>query len=470
MPTRRQFLRGGVSASAVALSACRSLDRIVLGEYREDAERVTIIGAGLAGLMAAYELKRRQIPFQVYEASGRIGGRLYTVPDFAKDQSMCELGAEWFDSSQKLVFQMAQELRVDILEGQDMTHNLKFVADDRLRLIGALHADFSRLQKIAVKEHSGTELSEQSLQAWINIHSADQTVRDLVQEWSFERYGTAASELAAARFVNGLRAGSSPLANWTDQRFRFRNGASNFTRAFYDRVAGFEPEKTFVLSHRLKGIRLRPRGYELYFETPQGEVSFVTRAVICTIPAAALKEVEGITELPAPWEHPEEFKMGGHGKVLFLYDQRFWLPTLDRNRISPFQPQQSLWEASVRESPVVPFKQGVLAWQVGGSKAADLGPQSLAVVKSELAKFFKSEAANSPVDEVLFNWPLSRNFGGSVSYPSVKQKAGVWRSHGFWQWAGEHTSGSWRGTMQGALLSAQAAVEQMVFARQLQVQ
>ncbi|MFN9878304.1 MAG: FAD-dependent oxidoreductase, partial [Planctomycetota bacterium] len=42
------------------------------------ASRVLIVGGGLAGLAAALELQRNHVPFTLFEASDRLGGRLRT--------------------------------------------------------------------------------------------------------------------------------------------------------------------------------------------------------------------------------------------------------------------------------------------------------------------------------------------------------------------------------------------------------
>ncbi len=53
-------------------------------EHRpQPAKRVLIIGAGMAGLVAAYELRRQGHEPLVLEAQNRVGGRIYTLRDFA---------------------------------------------------------------------------------------------------------------------------------------------------------------------------------------------------------------------------------------------------------------------------------------------------------------------------------------------------------------------------------------------------
>jgi monoamine oxidase len=48
-----------------------------------DRKRVVVIGAGMAGLVAAYELKRQGHDVVVLEAQNRVGGRVFTCRDFA---------------------------------------------------------------------------------------------------------------------------------------------------------------------------------------------------------------------------------------------------------------------------------------------------------------------------------------------------------------------------------------------------
>src|SRR5690349_10421953 len=50
---------------------------------RADRHKVVVVGAGLAGLVAAFELKRQGHDVVVLEAQNRVGGRIYTLRWFA---------------------------------------------------------------------------------------------------------------------------------------------------------------------------------------------------------------------------------------------------------------------------------------------------------------------------------------------------------------------------------------------------
>jgi monoamine oxidase len=60
----------------------------------ENDADVLIIGAGVAGLAAAYELSRAGVNVIVLEARDRIGGRIYTLHDESSPLPI-ELGAEF---------------------------------------------------------------------------------------------------------------------------------------------------------------------------------------------------------------------------------------------------------------------------------------------------------------------------------------------------------------------------------------
>ncbi|WP_273447364.1 flavin monoamine oxidase family protein [Neolewinella agarilytica] len=73
-----------------------------------------IIGAGLAGLTAAYELHKAGKPFLLLEARDRIGGRILTSR--VKGESPLELGATWFGKKHTALVSLLEELKIPSFE------------------------------------------------------------------------------------------------------------------------------------------------------------------------------------------------------------------------------------------------------------------------------------------------------------------------------------------------------------------
>ena len=80
-------------------------------------EQVLIVGAGVSGLVAAYEAMRMGLHPIVVEASGRIGGRLYSqvVGDRNDPHArvICELGAMRFPKSGKALMHYFNKVGMD---------------------------------------------------------------------------------------------------------------------------------------------------------------------------------------------------------------------------------------------------------------------------------------------------------------------------------------------------------------------
>ena len=73
--TRREFL----DRIVVATSATRWLAPVAAQSPM--AKRIIVVGAGLAGLCAAYELNALNHEVTVFEAQARPGGRVHTLRD-----------------------------------------------------------------------------------------------------------------------------------------------------------------------------------------------------------------------------------------------------------------------------------------------------------------------------------------------------------------------------------------------------
>jgi monoamine oxidase len=114
---RREFLKLGALASA-ALSASR-LEILGEGEKPKAAlstgKRVVVIGAGLAGLSAAYQLARVGHDVTILEARTRAGGRVHTLREPFADGLHAEAGAMFIPDSHNLTMHYVRLFRLPLV-------------------------------------------------------------------------------------------------------------------------------------------------------------------------------------------------------------------------------------------------------------------------------------------------------------------------------------------------------------------
>ena len=75
---------------------------------------VIIIGGGLSGLSAAYELKKQGLSFTILEAQNRLGGRIETI--YGNENTPMEMGATWFTRDNENLISLLKALQVDYFE------------------------------------------------------------------------------------------------------------------------------------------------------------------------------------------------------------------------------------------------------------------------------------------------------------------------------------------------------------------
>jgi monoamine oxidase len=113
---RRRFLQAMAAISAAPLASLTNTPQAPAGgNGRGGGRRVVVLGAGLAGLGAAYNLMRHGYDVTVLEAQDRPGGRVQTVRHGFQRGGHAELGAiRIFDSHEftlKYVSEFGLELR-----------------------------------------------------------------------------------------------------------------------------------------------------------------------------------------------------------------------------------------------------------------------------------------------------------------------------------------------------------------------
>ena len=76
---------------------------------------VVVVGGGLSGLQAAYDLQKAGLHAIVLEARDRVGGKTWTVPT-ANGKGVLDLGATWInDSNQSKMWALGQKLDLEYI-------------------------------------------------------------------------------------------------------------------------------------------------------------------------------------------------------------------------------------------------------------------------------------------------------------------------------------------------------------------
>lgn len=85
---------------------------------RQDPERtvdVVVVGAGLSGLKAAYEVQRAGFSCVVVEARDRVGGKTYSVDPLGQGKFI-DVGAAWInDTNQSKIYELANSLKLELV-------------------------------------------------------------------------------------------------------------------------------------------------------------------------------------------------------------------------------------------------------------------------------------------------------------------------------------------------------------------
>ena len=123
---RREFLQQSALATPFALSSLRvSVFSQRKLERKGAAKKVIIVGAGLAGLSAAYELTRAGHDVTVLEAQTRAGGRVFTLRAPFSDGLYAEAGAMYIPDTHDLTLHYVKEFNLPL--DLRITPNLSYV-------------------------------------------------------------------------------------------------------------------------------------------------------------------------------------------------------------------------------------------------------------------------------------------------------------------------------------------------------
>ena len=135
---RRSFIAqtaGALATTWTTAAAARAETASAHGQETASpgsSRQVLVLGAGLAGLAAAYELKKAGFAVTVLEARTRPGGRVLTYRDPFADGLYAEMGAEYVDATDEYDHRFCKELGLKVMTAR--LYDAIFVRGQRFKM------------------------------------------------------------------------------------------------------------------------------------------------------------------------------------------------------------------------------------------------------------------------------------------------------------------------------------------------
>jgi monoamine oxidase len=495
--TRRTFLAGAGRLATAGLAAGPLAACAGLAPTTGSDEPVAIVGAGAAGLSAAWALGRAGVPFVVYEAAGRVGGRIWTFHGFNRDGQFVELGAELVDSGHTALREVCAALGVGL---QKFSEPPEGVVPEIFRIGGQTYtgAQFEHglnplLQAVARArrevaggsgEISVTFATPMNAAAYDRMSLAEFLDRQVdVEAWVREavriayvgEMGAEADQQSALNLIVLMDPSVPGLYGESDEAWRIAGGSSSMIQALHDAVvrrAGGSADSVLRLRHELAAIRDGDNGLALAFIHDGRTVEVRARRVILTLPFSVLRRVDGIQSLalhPLKKRSIAELGYGTNTKLMSDFSSRIWRTSSNRlpayaGFLTTDSGHQGFWDTSRDQTGA----HGVLTNFLGGKAGAAFGAADQRAPVRYLTSLDARMGHAFTGIQSFMNWSRYRFALGSYSSPRPGQYTAFWGIEaqaelgGRLLFAGEHSSTAWGGFMNGAVDSGLRAARQVL--------
>lgn len=482
--SRRDFLQTMALAGTGTLASCAGLG----GGPKSSAPKgvVAIVGGGVAGLTAAYRLRKKGVTVHLYEATARYGGRMWTRKNFNEEGMFCELGGELVDTNHTQLIALAKELGLGIqrLKGEHPVGGDYYFMDGKLRSDAELIPAFAPLAKrIAAdietlydKKGEFTErahaLDKTPLDVYLreagrSTGTAEWLIKTLDVAWVTE-YGVETSRQSALNMIDMISPDTSEgfeIYGESDEAFRVEGGSGQLTDALFKKLDG---NIEMNGSHQLTGIEDDGKEITLSFDHGHAKKRIAYEKVILTIPYTILRKTSGVSRLALSkpkMDAIQQLGWGENAKVMLGYSSQFWKKLAPANHGGAFSDALfQTWNASNGQKGT----RGILTCYIGGAAARKFSSGSAAGYVDKVTDIFPSAKGLHDGHMASMDWTHFAYAKGSFSATDVGQycdmiPAGVTPElGGRLIFAGEHTSEESPGYMNGGVDSGDRAATQIM--------
>lgn len=479
--TRREFLRTtGLAAAGVALG-CAIRPK---GPWQAPSEEVVVVGAGIAGLTAAYRLHQEGVRVRLLEAQNRVGGRMYSLRGFFPEGQVCELGGELIDTGHTAIRSLAAELGValddlatdDPALAREIWHFGGRIRSEAevvrafLPVARRIEADLAILTgDITYRTPNGAEaLDRTPLSRWLDgIDGIEPWFRDLLDLAYTTEYGLETSRQSALNLLLLIDPEPDPFRIFgeSDERFRAHLGNDAITAELARRLDGVIETGT-----RLEAVQELPDGsFRLALRRGEGRTQIRADHLVLTLPFTLLRQVDLQVDLPPVKRRAiHELGYGTNAKLMVGFGERVWRTRHGSNG-SVFSDLgfQTTWETSRLQ----PGRHGILTNFTGGEHGLELGRGTAAEhadrMVAQLEGIFPGATeAHAGMKSVRFHWPSAPFVLGSYACYLPGQWTGIAGAEGErvrrLHFAGEHCSREGQGFMEGGCESGEGVAREIL--------
>jgi len=481
--SRRRLLHGGLAAAGAVAAA--TFTREGGGAFAQQGGRspILVVGAGIAGLTAAYRLRQAGVRADIIEATNRLGGRIRTIPKVAGTQIYAELGGEYIDTGHTTLISLATELglrAIDLVEVQRGLVKDTFFLQGRRFSLEQLTADFAPLAtKISADlEAIGDNFSYQdftetaerldnlSIAEYVDQAEISTILRQLLRIAYTVEYGRDPEEQSALNllFLIGSEPGSFELYGDSDERYQIDGGNSQII----NRLAG-QLSDSIEAGTVLEAITLLPDGrYRVSLRSGQSTFDRTYERVLLTLPFSTLRDVRINVPLPqAKRRAIEQLGYGTNSRLVTGYRSRIWRE-LYRSTASVYTDLE--FQTTSEATPFAPTPNGLISTLTGGRLGLSIGagtPEDQAQrFLNQIERVFPGVRNLRSGKAVRAYWPGERFFKGSYSCYLVGQWTKMYGVEGErvgnLYFAGEHTSLENQGYMEGGCETGQRAAAEIL--------
>ena len=477
-PSRRDLLLGTLGAAALVPLATACGDN---GGPAEAAPGIAVIGGGMAGLTVAHFLRLAGVRADVYEASLRTGGRMYTDRTTLANGQLVELGGELVDTDhvviQALVASHGLTLDDLPLATEGLEQDLFVFGDGAGGASGVVPIDtiIAEFVPVAAKMATayaagdGTDaasvaeferIDALSIPQWLEAEAGLPTtslIRRILEVAYLEEFGLEVAEQSAWNLITLIDFDTTDpfrIFGDSDERFHIHEGNDALPTKMATQLAD-----RIVVDHALTAVTKLDDGYELTFATTEGAHVVRAARVVYALPFTKLREVdlEGAALSAGKREAIDELGYGTNAKLMLQFEGRPWqqAPRYSAGgAITDVGELQAVWATSRGQAG----NAGILTNFVGGERGVAIGggtaeAQAQTVLPWIEEVFPGTSATYVAGSAIRQHWP---------SYPFTKgsyasYKVGQWRFFGTegareetQHFCGEHCSEDWQGYMEGA--------------------